>query len=457
MEKNKKVVVFGSSLNPPGFHHLAIVQELTKQFDKVIVVPCGMRPDKLNINWVDPVHRAVMADKVFSKIKKVRVDLFDLERDEYARTWELAEKYKLEFGDDVWIMAGTDLIKGGKNGQSQIQREWERGPEIWKNLKFAVFQRMGHEVDREDLPPHRDVFSAGAGGSSTEIRKAIANGESIGKIAPPEVVDYIERYNLYRGRPSAGFTNLSLEEPRLIIATDGSNPMNRKIVSRFSGFVDNENPNLILVVGGDGTMIRAVRDHWKRRLPFFGINTGHRGFLLNDIEGGIQNLIIYQLPMLRSRIKSPKGDWKESYAINDVWLEREDGQAAWIAVDVNGQNRLPKLIADGVLVATPAGSTAYAKAMGASPLLIGASALVLVGSNVIEPQWKSAFVPLNSQIKFTNLSLIDRPVKGYIDGVCQGIAAEMEISVSQAASVELAFIPGHDLTAKLSRIQFGSE
>ena len=102
---------------------------------------------------------------------------------------------------------------------------------------------------------------------------------------------------------------------------------------------------------------------------------------------------------------------KTALAFNDAWVERASGQTAWIQVKVNGQERLAQLVADGALVATAAGSTSYARAMGGPPLPLNTPALLLVGSNVLKPKmWQPVVLPPESSIELTNLEPARRPI-----------------------------------------------
>ena len=101
---------------------------------------------------------------------------------------------------------------------------------------------------------------------------------------------YIDRYGLYRGRVPSRVTRLDLSEPRWQIVADERNPKAMHLADRLrrmSGAAtsaDVETPNAVLAIGGDGTMLRAIRQHWQKRVPFFGVNAGHLGFLLNDAD-----------------------------------------------------------------------------------------------------------------------------------------------------------------------------
>ena len=231
--------------------------------------------------------------------------------------------------------------------------------------------------------------------------------------------------------------------------------------------VDDHQPNLILVLGGDGTMLRAIRQHWRRRVPLLGVNHGTVGFLLNDLGQGLtpsllmQPWIIRHAPLLYVETTTPDGQQQSELGFNDAYLAAQPGKAGWIEVSVDDQVMIPKLVCDGALVATAAGSSAYARAMGATPIAIGTPSLVMVGSNVFLPaSWRQAQLDIGSVIKFRNVDPTSsrpepkRPLLGFIDGLEQGRVDNMTIRASRVASVELAFLPDYDPRLKLTRLQF---
>jgi NAD kinase len=161
--------------------------------------------------------------------------------------------------------------------------------------------------------------------------------------------------------------------------------------------------------------------------------------------------------MLHVEYLDKGGRWGAGLTFNDAWIERSTGQSAWLEVKVDGKVRLPKLVCDGVLVSTAAGSTAYARSMGAHPLLLDTPAWLVVGSNVMDPiHWKSALVSQHSTIEIRSLHVEKRPLVGFLHGVSLGEVTELKARMSRAASVELAFLDAHDMAEKITRIQFPS-
>ena len=162
----RTIAVFGGSFNPPGVHHRQIATLLAQSFDEVVVVPCGPRPDKPVTNDVPPIYRAIMVDMTFRGLERVRVELFDLESRVFTRTHLLDEKYAAE--GEVWHVIGADMVAGGASGEAVIQRQWERGDQLWSQCRFAVVLRPGIGLDRADLPPQHRVIDLSLDTDDTE-------------------------------------------------------------------------------------------------------------------------------------------------------------------------------------------------------------------------------------------------------------------------------------------------
>jgi len=451
----REIAIFGGSFNPPGIHHRTIAQALAERFHEVVVVPCGPRPDKPVTNDVPSIYRATMVDMTFQDLPRVRVDLFDLESGTFTRTHRLEERFQGK--GETWHVIGGDLLAGGADGTSPIHAEWERGGDIWNRLRFVVLQRPGFPFDPKDLPPNHRILEIQVPGSSSRLRDDLFYRKEVHGRLLPVVEEYIERHGLYRGIPPALSTLCRWPELRPLVIADPDNPDAMRLAATV-GPSETAKPNLIVVIGGDGTMLRAIRREWRRRVPFYGINTGHLGFLLNadpPQSFARRGLQLAQLPLLRVDVESAEAKEDTALAFNDAWVERAAGQAAWLEVRVNGTKRVERLVADGALVATAAGSTSYARALGAAPLPLGTQALLLVGSNVFTPSfWKPVVLPLDSTVELITPDPVRRPLRCYVDGVFKGEVRSMRARASRIAAVELAFDPSNDLAEKLAKIQF---
>lgn len=452
----KTIAVFGGSLNPPGLHHRRIAEALSALYDEVVVIPCGPRPDKPSTNDTRLVDRAVMADLTFRGLPRVTVELFDLEAVTFTKAFQLEVMYRDR--GEVWHVVGGDFVRGGQSGDSLIHREWEHGPEMWQRLRYVVVLQPDEQLGPGDLPPRHRVVRVDHRGSSAEVRSRVFHHQPIDDLVTPAVAAYVRRHGLFRGVPPNAQTRFRPHAPRFLLFADPRNPASRRLAERFAPHAADDDAELILVLGGDGTMLHAIRQHWRRRLPFYGVNTGHLGFLLNQEPAGdfwAQELVSYHLPLLFVETESIEGERRSMLAFNDAWVERATGQTAWLRLSVNGEEMLPKIVADGVLVSTTAGSTSYARAMGATPVPFHIPALLLVGSNVLSPDgWKPAVLGMDAEVELTTLDPVKRPLQGYIDGVSQGLLKSLRVRASRIAAAELAFDKGHDPVAKLARIQF---
>ncbi len=196
----KKLIEFGASFNPPGNHHFLIARRLIEIFDKVIIVPCGIRSDKPSTAAAPPLGRKEMVRLAFGKIPSLEIDYYDLDNNTFTPTWILDVRLKAKYPEfEIWHMIGGDLVFMGRNGDSEIQRVWDKGREIWETLNWAVIDHPDYPIDPRDLPPkHCLVEMNSFFGRSTLIRRKAARSEPIGDLVPPEVEKYIVENGLYK-------------------------------------------------------------------------------------------------------------------------------------------------------------------------------------------------------------------------------------------------------------------
>ena len=195
----EKIGIFGGSFNPPGLHHHRIVEIAVKYFNTLIVLPCGLRQDKASVSVVDVAERKELVRLNFLGLPNVEVDNFDLEGEgrSFTPTWKVQEKFS-EPENEIWHIIGPDLLIGGAEGQSEIQRSWDKGNEIWQTLNFAVVQTDGYFLPRQDLPPNSLLITTEKFyGRSTQIRKLIASGQPFENFLLPAVAERIKSQQLY--------------------------------------------------------------------------------------------------------------------------------------------------------------------------------------------------------------------------------------------------------------------
>ena len=178
----------------------------------------------------------------------------------------------------------------------------------------------------------------------------------------------------------------------------------------------------IVVIGGDGFMLDILRKYEKFKKPFYGINTGNRGFLLNKfISGDLISKInksseIFLFP-LEAKIKT-RNKKKKIIAINEVSVFRQSKQTTLLEIELNKKRRIKELVGDGILVATPAGSTAYNMSARGPILNLDSQYLAVTPISPFKPRgWRGAIVSNQSKIIIKNLDIKKRPVSAVADNV----------------------------------------
>jgi NAD+ kinase len=475
-------VIIGGSFNPPGLHHRNIVEGLMPHFDRCRVYPCGERPDKPTTNDLSPLYRATMTDLAFGDLgERVVVDLSDLSKREFTRTYDL-DKRLGSGGVDLWHAVGTDLLIRGDDGLSPIERSWHRGRELLAQAKFAVMKRDGYPIERCSMPEHYAVFDFGRCSSSQTIRTLVRDRLPFRHLTSPAVASFIERHGLYLGGLTNARAHFSLREVRayLYYYTDpirGVTPQTESMVHALESLGvctdDIANANVIIVIGGDGTMLDATRRLYRHRLPFFGINTGQTGYQLNNLTateavdtllGGVES---YLLPMLESDYTLESGEVCQGIAYNEIYLEKytelgaRGKQASHFSLSVRSKKDLwPErycdlIVGSMLLVATPQGSTGYAMDLGYDPLMLDSRSLLLVGGAINRPvNWRGMPLPSDAEITIRVLDEDKRPADGNFDNVCVGPVSEMTIRQSAIAGAEICFTPNMSPTTKLMNIKF---
>src|SRR5438067_539854 len=171
-----KIALFRGSFNPPGIHHRLVVEALVPHFDKIVVLPCGPRPDQLTINDVDPSHRASLLDIAFQKLPKakVEVDLSDIEFANYATYDELEARHS-HLGE-LWHVIGTDIFEcSDASSASASWMDAEPDNKMQSELNFCVVAPHGREIKAGELPPKHFIvqLTEPSSATSSEIREKI--------------------------------------------------------------------------------------------------------------------------------------------------------------------------------------------------------------------------------------------------------------------------------------------
>lgn len=216
----------------------------------------------------------------------------------------------------------------------------------------------------------------------------------------------------------------------------------------------------IVVLGGDGFMLETLRSTRDHPLPLYGMNRGTVGFLMNAYDPeGLPNRLEAAAPTrlrpLQMCAWDDSGQTHRDLAFNEVSLLRESRQAAKVRISVDGRVRLEELICDGILVATPAGSTAYNLSAHGPIVPIGANVLCLTPISSFRPRrWRGALLPDRSRVLFEVLESGKRPVSATADSNEIRDVTKVEVSQAAGSGVTLLFDPQHNMEERILLEQF---
>ena len=216
----------------------------------------------------------------------------------------------------------------------------------------------------------------------------------------------------------------------------------------------------IVALGGDGLMLQTLHRFIDAHIPIYGMNRGSVGFLMNEyredkLPERLCQAKVNMIYPLRMRVHLADGTQGKALAINEVHLFRLTHQAARLRISVDGQVRLEELICDGVLVATPAGSTAYNLSVHGPILPINSSLLALTPISPFRPRrWRGALLPSSARVTVEVLEPDKRPVSAVADHSEFRRVLRVEIAEERAIGLRLLFDPGHELDERVLTEQF---
>lgn len=240
---------------------------------------------------------------------------------------------------------------------------------------------------------------------------------------------------------------------------DSSREAQKFLAERY-GNVPLAEAEVIVALGGDGFMLQTLHGTQHLSAPVYGMNRGTVGFLMNEFSEdglierlqGAERAVINPLAM---RATCADGTMHEALAINEVSLLRAGPQAARLQIYVDGRLRMTELVCDGVLVSTPAGSTAYNYSAHGPILPIGSDVLALTAIAPFRPRrWRGALLPKAAKVRIDVLEHEKRPVMADADS--RSVSDVVRVDVHSEASIrhQLLFDPGHGLAERLIREQF---
>jgi NAD+ kinase len=222
-----------------------------------------------------------------------------------------------------------------------------------------------------------------------------------------------------------------------------------------------EQADVIVALGGDGLMLQSLHRFMGTAKPIYGMNKGTVGFLMNDFREddlferleAAERSVVHPLLMVAWDVH---GVSHTARAINEVSMLRQTYQASKLRVSVDNRVRIPELSADGILVATPAGSTAYNLSVGGPILPLNAPLLALTPISAFRPRrWRGALLPDYAKIQIEVLEAGNRPVSAVADHTEFRNVSRVEVSMDRSVDLVMLHDPGHSLDERILREQFG--
>lgn len=235
---------------------------------------------------------------------------------------------------------------------------------------------------------------------------------------------------------------------------------------QLHGQVEPADADVICALGGDGFMLQTLHKHGSLGKPVYGMKLGTVGFLMNHYRGDdadFGEVLLERIARAEPAVLRPlemvasteSGTSVGSLAYNEVSLLRQTRQAAHLQIELNGQTRLDELICDGVMVATPAGSTAYNFSAHGPILPLGSSVIALTPIAAFRPRrWRGALLKADTEIRFRITDPYKRPVSATADSHEVRDVVEVVIRESRDRTVTLLFDPEHNLEERILSEQF---
>lgn len=221
--------------------------------------------------------------------------------------------------------------------------------------------------------------------------------------------------------------------------------------------------NMIIVIGGDGFMLGVLKKYYKKRKPFYGINAGNYGFLMNKYseKNLLSNLFkakIVSISPLEMRVFSKSKKIKKSIAINEISILRQSRQAAFLSIKKDKKFIIKQLTSDGVLISTPAGSTAYNLSVHGPILNLDSKKLAITPISSFRPRrWRGKIVSCKSNITILNLDDKKRPISAVADNLEVRNAKKIQISLCEKIKFDLLYDRNKSLQKKIQIEQLKNE
>tara|TARA_Y100000590_G_scaffold192936_1_gene219269 strand:+ start:227 stop:994 length:768 start_codon:yes stop_codon:yes gene_type:complete len=241
---------------------------------------------------------------------------------------------------------------------------------------------------------------------------------------------------------------------RLHFVIDKTKISKKKILSKYRNFSPNQ-CEVIVVIGGDGFMLETLKKYKKYKKPFYGINKGTFGFLMNKYKNdNILKNILKSKPItispLEMKAVTKKNKILSAIAINEVSLLRQSRQTASLRIESNKNILIKKLISDGVLVSTPAGSTAYNLSVHGPILSLDSKKIAITPISPFRPRrWKGKILSSSSVIKIINLNIQKRPISVVADNIEVRNIKNVKIKINNKVKFRLLYDKNNSLSKKI--------
>jgi NAD+ kinase len=252
-------------------------------------------------------------------------------------------------------------------------------------------------------------------------------------------------------------------DPRKLAFIASDRPEAREALTRLAhryGNTPEEDADVVVALGGDGFMLEILHRNLVSRRPIYGMNRGSVGFLMNDYReddlvqriAAAEEAVIHPLSMTAV---DRAGRTHRALAINDVSLLRETRQTAKVRILIDGRPRLEELICDGVLVSTPAGSTAYNLSAHGPIIPMDAQVLAVTPISAFRPwRWRGALISHRAKVSFEILESDKRPVSAVADNVEVRNVIRVDVTEDRSISLSMLFDAGRSLEERMLAEQF---
>ncbi len=253
-----------------------------------------------------------------------------------------------------------------------------------------------------------------------------------------------------------------MNKPQIISDNNSKSLKIKKKIIKIFNKEKIKKPNVVIVIGGDGFMLQTLKKNKYSKKSFYGINSGNYGFLMNKFSNNliIKNLNkakIINISPLEMQVKTKKNT-RRCIAINEVSILRQSRQAANLSIKNNSKNIIKRLVSDGVLVSTPAGSTAYNLSVHGPILSLNSKKISIAPISAFRPRrWAGKIVSDKSKVIITNLNFKKRPISAVADNIEVRNAKKIIVKIQSRIKFSLLYDKNSSLQKKIKLEQIRKE